>query len=43
MGKLIQSISSESKPKSGKPTVLPKGYIVGVNKRSGLPYLKKKK
>jgi hypothetical protein len=29
------------KPKSGTPTALPKGYLVEVSKRSGLPYLKK--
>jgi len=29
-------------PKSGNPTELPSGYAVGVNKRTGLPYLKKK-
>ena len=28
-------------PKSGTPCDLPNGYIVGVNKRTGLPYLKK--
>lgn len=30
------------KPKSGKPCDLPNGYTTGVNKRTGLPYLKKK-
>ena len=34
---------SSGKPKSGKPCSLPDGYIVGVNKRSNMPYLKKKK
>ena len=29
-------------PKSGNPCDLPNGYTVGVNKRTGLPYLKKK-
>jgi hypothetical protein len=29
-------------PKSGTPCDLPNGYIVNVNKRTGLPYLKKK-
>lgn len=33
---------SKRKPKSGKPTTLPDGYIVGINQRSKLPYLKKK-
>ena len=30
------------KPKSGKPCDMPVGYTTGVNKRTGLPYLKKK-
>ena len=34
---------SKRKPKSGTPCDLPKGYKVGVNERTGLPYLKKKK
>lgn len=29
-------------PKSGKPSEKPDNYEVGVNKRTGLPYLKKK-
>jgi len=29
-------------PKSGRPCNLPKGYMVRVNDRTGLPYLKKK-
>ena len=33
---------SKRKPKSGTPCDLPSGYKVGVNKRTGLPYLKKK-
>ena len=33
---------SKRKPKSGTPCELPSGYVVGVNKRTGLPYLKKK-
>lgn len=33
---------SKKKPKSGKMMDdMPKGYKVGVNKRTGLPYLKK--
>ena len=33
---------SKRLPKSGTPTDMPPGYGVGVNKRTGLPYLKKK-
>jgi hypothetical protein len=34
---------ARAKPKSGTPIgELPVGYAVGVNKRTGLPYLKKK-
>ena len=32
---------SKGKPKSGKPSDMPNGYKVGVNKRTGLPYLSK--
>lgn len=32
---------SKRKPKSGSKTDLPGGYVVGINKRTGLPYLKK--
>ena len=32
---------SKRKPKSGNPCDKPAGYAVGVNKRTGLPYLKK--
>jgi len=32
---------SKHKPKSGKPSDMPTGYKVGVNKRTGLPYLSK--
>lgn len=32
---------SKAKPKSGSPSEMPTGYKVGVNKRTGLPYLKK--
>ena len=31
-----------NKPKSGKSCDMPDGYTTGVNKRTGLPYLKKK-
>jgi hypothetical protein len=34
---------SKRKPKSGTPTVFPYGFEVEVNKRSGLPYLKKRR
>ena len=33
---------SKKLPKSGSPCEMPDGYAVGVNKRTGLPYLKKK-
>ena len=33
---------SKRTPKSGKTCDMPSGYVVGVNKRTGLPYLKKK-
>ncbi|HDD57432.1 MAG TPA: DUF2188 domain-containing protein [Thermoplasmatales archaeon] len=33
---------SEHRPKSGVPTALPEGYIVKINPRSKMPYLKKK-
>ena len=32
---------SKRTPKSGTPADKPDGYTVGVNKRTGLPYLKK--
>jgi hypothetical protein len=32
---------SKHEPKSGTPCDLPSGYKVEVNKRTGLPYLKK--
>jgi basic amino acid/polyamine antiporter, APA family len=32
---------AKNKPKSGVPSTKPKGYDVGVNERTGLPYLKK--
>ena len=35
---------SKRKPKSGRPcNEMPAGYKVGENKRTGLPYLSKKK
>jgi hypothetical protein len=33
---------SSHKPKSGRQCPLPEGYEVGINKRNGLPYLRKK-
>jgi hypothetical protein len=33
---------SKRKPSSGSPCDMPDGYEVGVNQRTGLPYLKKK-
>ena len=33
---------SQRKPKSGAPVEMPTGYGLAVNKRTGLPYLKKK-
>ena len=43
-GGKIQTIYffSKRRPKSGTPCNLPDGYKVEVNKRTGLPYLKKK-
>jgi hypothetical protein len=32
---------SQRNPKSGIPVEMPDGYEVAVNKRTGLPYLKK--
>ena len=32
---------SQRSPKSGVPVEMPQGYTVAVNKRTGLPYLKK--
>jgi len=42
-GGRIQTIYffSKAKPKSGTPCDKPAGYTVGINKRTGLPYLKK--
>ena len=33
---------SKRTPKSGRPCEMPSGYSVGINKRTGLPYLKKR-
>ena len=43
-GGKIQTIYYFAKktPKSGTQCDLPTGYVVGVNKRTGLPYLKRK-
>jgi hypothetical protein len=32
---------SQRQPKAGEPVDLPEGYKVAVNKRTGLPYLKR--
>lgn len=44
-GGRIQTIYffSKRKPKSGAPCDKPDNMVVGVNKRTGLPYLQKKK
>ena len=31
---------SKGKPKNGTPCDMPQGKVVGVNKKTGLPYLK---
>jgi hypothetical protein len=43
-GGITQTINFFSKrtPKSGSPCDKPDNMVVGVNKRTGLPYLKKK-
>ena len=33
---------SQRTPKSGVPVEMPEGYTLAVNKRTGLPYLRKK-
>jgi hypothetical protein len=33
---------SKRTPKSGTPCERPFGYLVGINKKTGLPFLKKK-
>lgn len=40
-GKHTLFFFSKGKPRSGSPTILPKGYDVEANGRTGLPYLKK--
>jgi hypothetical protein len=32
---------ARDKPRSGTPTDMPLGYKVGINKRTGLPFLRK--
>lgn len=32
---------AKGKPKSGSPSEKPEGMVVGINKRTGLPFLKK--
>jgi hypothetical protein len=34
---------SKGKPKSGTPCALPAGYVVGVNERTGLPFLRRER
>ncbi|HEX08499.1 MAG TPA: hypothetical protein ENG38_01655 [Thermoplasmatales archaeon] len=34
---------SRKRPKSGRQCALPDGYTVKINKRSGMPYLRKKR
>ena len=41
--KKIVRFFSKSEPEDGKPIKLPKGYEVKENKKTGYPYLKKKK
>jgi len=33
---------SKKQPKSGDPCDMPEGYVVKVNEKTGLPFLKKK-
>jgi hypothetical protein len=40
-GKRAIYFFSKKKPKSGRPCAKPAGYHVGVNKRTGLPFLKR--
>ncbi len=40
--KQIVYFFSKRAPKSGYPVDLPDGYAVAVNKRTGLPYLRKR-
>jgi hypothetical protein len=41
--KRIVRFFSKAEPDEGKPIELPKGYQVKLNKKTGLPYLKRKK
>ncbi len=34
---------SKEKPENGQQTQLPEGYLIAVNKKTGIPYLKKKR
>ena len=34
---------SKEKPKKGRPCKLPEGFLIAVNKKTGIPYLKKKR
>jgi hypothetical protein len=40
--KIYYFCKTGNKPKSGKPCDMPDGYTTGINKRTKLPYLKKK-
>lgn len=41
--KRIVQFFSKGEPDEGKPIELPKGYVIKENKKTGIPYLKKKK
>ena len=41
--KTTKHVFSKTPPKEGYPVSLPEGYTIDVNKRTGVPYLKKKK
>jgi len=42
IGKRKMYFFSKGTPKRGEPCDMPTGYLVGINKRTGLPYLKYK-
>jgi hypothetical protein len=41
-GGRTQTCKAGNKPKSGEPCDKPDNKVVGINKRTGLPYLKNK-
>jgi len=41
--KRIIRFFSKTKPKMAKPIEIPKGFKMSINKKTGVPYLKKKK